>query len=378
MTLKTRARRIAAPVGAPLRRAAIGTRTRAWPPQSRLFVAGDGQDWAIADDVRQLRRVAQSLGVQVGPESWIACVRNQAIFHASQFGLFGSGWRRDGNRLGVAYLHGRPGTSGMPEFDVCYAELRARHAELDRIQVSCRSMEELVLESGVEPRKVFRIPIGVDLERFPMRRSSGERAAARRELGLPESAFVVGSFQKDGVGWGDGLEPKSIKGPDVLLAALEDLDAHVPELVVLLTGPARGYVIAGLERLRIPHRHVPAADRQRLSALYHAVDAYVVASRDEGGPKAVLEAMASGVPVVSTRVGQAADLIVPGENGQLADVEDAEALAGLLRWVADAPADELSALVRRGRETAEQTSYDALRPRWAELLSGFVAMRGGA
>jgi glycosyltransferase involved in cell wall biosynthesis len=377
MTLKARARRIAAPVGAPLRRAAIGTRTRAWPPQSRLFVAGDGQDWAIADDVRQLRRVAQSLGIQVGPESWIACVRNQAIFHASQFGLFGSGWRRDGNRLGVAYLHGRPGTPGMPEFDVCYGELRARHVELERIQVSCRSMEELVLDSGVEPRKVVRIPIGIDLERFPLRGSDEDPRTGRRDLGLPDSAFVVGSFQKDGVGWGEGLEPKLIKGPDVLLAALGRLNADVPDLAVLLTGPARGYVIAGLERLGIAYRHVTAAGRDGLAALYRALDAYVVSSRDEGGPKAVLEAMASGVPVVSTRVGQAADLIVDGENGRLADVEDAEALAALLRSVADAPTDELSALVRRGRETAEQTSYDALRPRWAELWSGFVAMEGG-
>ena len=371
--MKAGVRRIAAPVGGPLRRAVIGTRTRAWPPHSRLFVAGDGWDWAIADDARQISRVAEILGARLGHESWVACVRNQSLFHASQFGLFGSDWRRERNRIGVAYLHGRPGTPGMPEFDVCYDELRTRHHEIDRVQVSCRAMEELALSTGIEAEKVFRIPIGIDLEHFPSI-DPETRSARRQELGVPESAFVIGSFQKDGVGWGEGLEPKLIKGPDVLLDVLGRLRKPVPELAVVLTGPARGYVTAGLERLGIPYRHVSATDRESLAQVYRLLDAYLVASRDEGGPKAVLEAMASGVPLVTTRVGQAADLVVHGENGYLAEVEDAEALGTLLERVATAPQADLERLLAKGRETAEQNSYDSLRPRWAELLSGFVAM----
>jgi glycosyltransferase involved in cell wall biosynthesis len=366
-------RRVAAPVGRPLRRAVIGARMRAWAPHSRLFVAGDGQEWAIADDARQIARVAESLGARIGPESWVAGVRNQSIFHASQFGLFGSGWQKDGNRIGVAYLHGQPGTPGMPEFDVCFDELRERHPEIDRVQVSCRAMEELVLTAGIEPEKVVRIPIGIDLEHFPHGEPDA-RAAGRRKLGLPESAFVVGSFQKDGVGWGDGLEPKLIKGPDVFLDVLGRVRERVPEIFVLLTGPARGYVTAGLEWLDIPHSHVAAGDRAELAGLYRMLDAYLVASRDEGGPKAVLESMGSGVPLVSTRVGQASDLVVHGENGYLADVEDPEALAGFLAGIAAAPEADLARLRVYGRRTAEENSYTALRPRWAELLSGFVEL----
>jgi glycosyltransferase involved in cell wall biosynthesis len=364
---------VTAPVASQARRLVISWRTRSWPPHSRLFVAGDGHDWAIADDARQLRRLARALGVRVGREAWVAAVRGQSVFHASQFGLFGSGWQRRGNRIGVAYLHGRPGTPGMPEFDVCYDELRHRHEELDRVQVSSRAMHELVLEAGIDRAKVFLIPIGIDLETFPLA-GPGARSAARRSLELPESAFVVGSFQKDGVGWGEGREPKLIKGPDVLLAALERASESVPELHVLLTGPARGYVRGGLDRLGIPYRHASPAGREQLAAAYAALDAYLVASRDEGGPKAVLEAMASGVPLVSTAVGQAADLVVDGENGFLADVEDADGLAARLQRVAEAPEEERSRLVRAGRATAERTSYEALRPRWRELLSGFVAL----
>lgn len=375
--MKARARRLAAPVGRPLRKAAIGARTRGWPPYSRLFVAGDGQEWSIADDSRQISRVASSLGIRLGPERWVATVRGQSVFHASQFGLFGSGWARRENRVGVAYLHGRPGTPGMPEFDVCHDELRSRHGELDRVQVSCRAMKELVLGTGIAPDKVFRIPIGIDLEHFPLR-TPEDRTAARLRAGLPEHAFVVGSFQKDGVGWGEGREPKWIKGPDVLLEALGRLQPRVDGLAVLLTGPARGYVREGLDRLGIPHRLLRPGTREELAAAFRALDAYLVPSRDEGGPKAVLEAMASGVPLVSTRVGQAADLVRAGENGLLAEIGDAEALAGHLEWIAGAPRADVERLVLAGRETAERTSYDALRPRWAELLRGFVAMEAPA
>ena len=96
---------------------------------------------------------------------------------------------------------------------------------------------------------------------------------------------------------------------------------------MLLTGPARGYVRRELERLGIPYRHVSARSRDELARAYHALDVYLVASRQEGGPKAVLEAMAAGVPLVSTRVGQAQELVEHGIDGWLVDVEDAEGLA---------------------------------------------------
>ena len=102
MPLNTAVRR----VGAPLRGFAIGLRTQSWPAHSRLFVAGDGNEWAIADDAAELTRLAQGLGVRIGPERWIARVRNQSVFHTSQFTLIGLPFERNGNRLGVAYLHG--------------------------------------------------------------------------------------------------------------------------------------------------------------------------------------------------------------------------------------------------------------------------------
>jgi len=362
-------------VGAPLRGLAIGWRTQSWPPHSRLFVAGDGNRWAIADDASEVGKVARSLGVRVGPEPWIARVRNQSVFHTSQFSLIGLPFERRGNRLGVAYLHGSPGTPGMPEFDTCYETVRSRHGELDRVQVSNRAMEEIVLGTGIAPEKVFRIPIGVDTVRF-RRRDTAWQAEARLELGLPEAGFVVGSFQKDGVGWDEGLEPKLIKGPDVLLDVAERVAHEVPELVVLLTGPARGFVAGGLERLGVEYRHVQLPDLDAVARAYRAVDACLVTSRDEGGPKAVLESMATGVPLVTTRVGQAADLVRDAENGWLRDVGDNEGLAAAVVGVAQASQAELEPVLAAARETAVSCSWEALRPRWGDLFKGFVAMEG--
>jgi glycosyltransferase involved in cell wall biosynthesis len=366
-------RRLVAPIVRPLRRAAVGLRTREWHHHSHLFVEVDAGGWVLGYEARQLERTARILGVKLAPRSWIKGVSNQSIFHLSQFTLLLHDMERRGNRLGVAYFHGRPGTPGMPEFDACYEAFRRRHAEIDRVQVTNGPMEEILLEAGIAAEKLHRIPIGIDLETFRPR-TPERRAAAREALDLPESAFVVGSFQKDGVGWGDGLEPKLIKGPDVLLATAERLRERVPELMFLLTGPSRGFVRQGLERLGVPHRHAQLPDVDSVARAYDAIDVCLVTSRDEGGPRAVLEAMAIGVPLVTTRVGQAGDLVQHGANGWMVEVEEVDGLVDWTAHVRDAPAAELEQVRRRGHATAEASSYEALRPRWRELFRGFVAL----
>ena len=360
-------------LGRPLRRAAVGLRTRSWPAHSRLFLAYDVEGWVLEYEARQLERTARALGVEIGPAGWVKGVDRQSIFHLSQFTLLLHDFERRENRLGFAYFHGRPGTPGMPEFDACFETLRQRHAEIDRVQVTSSAMQELILETGIAAEKLHRIPIGIDTGVFRPR-TPQSRSEARRGLGLPESAFVVGSFQKDGVGWRDGLEPKLIKGPDVLLGVAERLRERVPELVVLLTGPSRGYVRAGLERLGVPHRHALLPSIDAVSQAYEAIDVCLVTSRDEGGPRAVLESMATEVPLVTTRVGQALDLVRHEENGWIVDVEDVD---GLVEWtvhVAEAAVGELAGPLAAGRITADANAYEALRPRWRELFKGFVAM----
>src|SRR6185369_16601558 len=120
-----------------------------------------------------------------------------------------------------------------------------------------------------------------------------------------------------------------------------------------------------------PYRHDYVADYPELWRLYHALDLYLVTSRQEGGPKAVLESMACGVPLVTTRVGQAMDLVRHGVNGWLADVDDVEALS---HWAGEvlsgaAPLDDV---IAAGSATAQAHTYEAQRGLWRAFFDGFV------
>jgi glycosyltransferase involved in cell wall biosynthesis len=355
---------------APLARGFVHTRTRAWPSHSRLFAVGERTTWSVDEDARHLEATARRLGYDVAASRWARFATDQAVFLTSHFEALQPRWMQSTHRLATAYLHGRPGTPGYPEFDRAYDALCSAPDRFARIQVTHDEMRDLVLEAGVEPSAVHVIPIGIDIEHFPLV-TTEYRAAARATLDLPADAFVVGSFQKDGVGWGDGLEPKLVKGPDTLVAALERVAAEIPELYVLLTGPARGYVRMELERQGIEHRHMVAQSRRELATAYHALNAYVVASRQEGGPKGVLESLAAGVALISTRVGQAPIIVRDGQTGLLVDVDDVEAIAtAVLRLHDDSGLRE--SFRTSGRTTAEQYMYERLDPAWAGLLEGFV------
>jgi len=316
--------------------------------------------------------IARRLRIDVARRWPPTAARRQSVFYGSHFTLFDQrSLESSSNRLATTYFHGRPGTPGMPEFDHAYEVLRRNHERLDRVQVSHGELETLVLSTGIEPSKVFRIPIAVEPTYFAPHTPQA-RTEARRAFGLPEGAFVVGSFQKDGVGWDEGCEPKLIKGPDVLVRALAELHRAIPDLHVLLSGPARGYVKAGLDREGIPYVHHFVTRYEKIGSLYAAIDAYLVPARQEGGPKGVLEAMAAGVPLVSTRVGQAVDLVRDGENGWLVDVEDVSGLAGRLAAIADGAVD-VTAVAQAGIATAAANSYEAQLPLWRAFFDGFVS-----
>ena len=343
--------------------------TRGWPPYSRLLLMSDTPAWVLAYEMEQIGGLARQLGVATADATLWPYVSHQCVFYGSHFSLLlGEQWRQP-NRLAMAYLHGKPGT-GVEEFDRAYDVLRRQHGRIDRVQTTHSEMHRIVLGSGIAAEKVFLIPLAVDPAIFPPV-TPAARAAARRRFGIPEHARVVGSFQKDGVGWGEGDQPKLVKGPDVFLSVVDQLRREVPDLFVLLSGPARGYVKAGLRKLGVPFAHEYIEDPRGLAPLYHAIDLYVVSSRQEGGPKAILESMSAGVPVVTTRVGQAMDLVMHGVNGWMVDVDDG---GGLARWsreilTSGAPPAVLAA----AQGTASANSYAAQLALWRPFFDGFVS-----
>jgi len=344
-----------------------------WQPHSRLILVSDTASWVIDEEMRAISSVATSLGIKVAEPCWERGSRQQSIFYGSQFYLLSDDWLHSSHRIGVAYFHGKPGT-GIPEFNELFNKVKRHHDRLARIQVSHSEMRDILLTTGIAPAKLHLIPIGINLSLFKPQTAELKRQF-RNKYDIPQSATVVGSFQKDGVGWGDGLEPKLIKGPDTFVNAMAALKARIPELYVVLSGPARGYVKAGLEKHGIPYRHFNLPRYADIGELFQTLDLYMITSRQEGGPKAVLESMASGIPLVTTRVGQAMDMVRHGENGWMTDVDDVEGLVHWAQWSL-AHSEERTRTVSAGLSTAAENEYSQQAPLWKKFLNGFVSDRG--
>lgn len=340
-----------------------------WRDHSRLILFGDESGWVLDEEMRDLRSICRRIGIPTVSGGWERVTNRQCVFYASQFILMNLPENRN-HRKCVAYFHGKPGT-GPEEFDRVFENLCRTKDDWARIQVSHSEMREVVLSSGIEPERVHVIPIGIRLDRFSMATPESRRRI-RDQLDIPESAFVAGSFQKDGCGWGEGLEPKLIKGPDVLVEVLKRLKKIIPELFVLLCGPARGYVKQGLTEADIPFRHLFVKNYEEIPPLYHALDVCLVTSRQEGGPKAVLESMASGVPLVTTRVGQAMDLVQSDKNGFMVDVEDVDGLVHSVEQVLSMDGEALSNLLQVGRATAEAHAWARQGDLWQRFFDGVV------
>lgn len=259
------------------------------------------------------------------------------IVHYGALGTFlGSlkGVRLQNNTNVVTVFHGDPNDKRF-SFGESFRKLLEQKESIARLVVSNKIMHKRFVELGFPQEKIARVPLGVDLSVFRPG-TEKQKENMRERLGIPKDAFCIGSFHKDGNGWDEGLSPKLIKGPDILLETLGKLQG-MPNVFVLLTGPSRGYVIRGLKELGVSYAHQMVEKYEELPNYFHALDAYIVPSREEGGPKGVLEALACGAPLVSTKVGMAPDVIQHGENGLLADIEDAETLAEHLVHLSENP-----------------------------------------
>lgn len=327
-------------------------------PYSSLFIVGDNADWAIDEEAKALANIASKLGLRAQriKKAWLNLP--QIVHYASQFSILDPKIYKTRHRISVDYFHGRP--EDGESYRKCWETLRDRK-EITRIRVSNTLMAERLKNFGVSSEKIYRIPIGVDLNLFPPK-TKEKQAAARSKFGLPQEAVVIGSFQKDGVGWGEGNEPKLIKGPDIFIDVIKKLKEQVPNLWVLLSGPSRGFVINSLKALSVPFVYKRLDKYEEVSELYDTLDLYLITSREEGGPKSCLEAMAKGVPLVTTEVGQVKDLVRDGENAIMAQL-DAGKLAELSeKLLKDASLKER--LVQNGFHTAEQNSLEAQLPLW--------------
>jgi glycosyltransferase involved in cell wall biosynthesis len=168
-----------------------------------------------------------------------------------------------------------------------------------RVIVPSRKLERIALETWrLAPDKVACVPNGVRIERFPARDGN---PALRRELGIPEDAPVIGFCG----------HLREVKNPERFLKACARVDPELGAHVVLL---GDGELRAGLERLAagtatLFGRVHFAGHRADPSPWYRAMDVFCMSSDSEQMPVAMVEAMASALPVVSTDVGDVREML---------------------------------------------------------------------
>lgn len=194
---------------------------------------------------------------------------------------------------------------------------------LDRALVVVSESARRVLPRSLRP--VARVVVhGVDLGRSD--RVRGERTELRQQLraefAIPPDELVVLTVAN--------LRPE--KGYDVLLDATRRvLDAGVPARVLAVgRGPLRHELEERSRALGLGDRFLFAGPRADALELMGGSDVFVLASRQEGLPVALMEACSLGLPVVATRVGELPRLLTDGRDALVVPPEDADALAGAL------------------------------------------------
>lgn len=214
---------------------------------------------------------------------------------------------------------------------------------------------------GVRPERITRIVNGVDAVRFRPR--TGDREAFAGSPFNASGLCVIGTVGR----------LQAIKDQRNLVHAFARLRAARPReaprlrLMIVGDGPLREALEAEVAALGLRDTTWFAGERGDVPEAMRALDVFVLPSRAEGISNTILEAMASGRPVVATDVGGNGELVVPGETGALVRAADPAALADALVPYVSEPA-RADAHGRAGRRRAEaRFSIDAMVAQYANL-----------
>jgi sugar transferase (PEP-CTERM/EpsH1 system associated) len=167
----------------------------------------------------------------------------------------------------------------------------------------------------VAPGKVAVVPNGIDVDRF----ARAEPADPGDGLGIQPGARVIGTVGR----------LTEIKRQDLLIRAFARVAARHPAARLLLVGdgPLRNALETLTTTLGVGDRVTFAGYRDRPERFLRLMDVFALTSRSEGMPLAILEAWASGLPVVASRVGGVPEVVADGRTGLLFPPGDEAALA---------------------------------------------------
>jgi glycosyltransferase involved in cell wall biosynthesis len=291
-----------------------------------------------------------------GAADWLASEIRPHIFHSFSY-------RRDDRDTTAASLAGVPvivtSRHNMRPWDT---DNRVQPWETARNDVttmivanSYRVAEHCLTVEQAPPEKIRVIQNGV---RIPEPAFTNETASEMLVIGS------VGNLRK-------------VKGYEVLLKAAAIAARRSGKFHVVICGADYGE-LAGLRRLRaelgLDERVTFAGSRLDLDPIYAALDLYVQSSHSEGMPTAILEAMARGLPVVTTSAGGCAEAVIDGETGYVTEPGDADALGAAMMRLMEDCALRLNMGAAGRRRAIAHFSVDRVIREFCELYSSLHAL----
>jgi glycosyltransferase involved in cell wall biosynthesis len=235
------------------------------------------------------------------------------------------------------------------------------------VAVSPEVRDELVA-LGVAPASKFRvIRLGIELDNR-VSSDAAARTETRRVMGITAEQFVVGWIGR----------MIGVKRPDVVLRSFRALRDEGIDAVLCMVGdgPDREPVEELAVELGIVRHCLFPGYQEDVGPFFSAFDVFVLPSGNEGTPVTAIEALASGCPVVATRVGGVPDVVADGEDGFLVAPAAVEELATRLAQLARDP-DLRARMGAAGRERMEtRYSVDRLIDDVDRLYRDLLAAKG--
>ena len=223
-------------------------------------------------------------------------------------------------------------------------------------------IEEGLVRDGFEVSKIERIPNFIDPHLFTPA-SPGMRRRIKAELGVGTAPLVTFSGR---------FIPR--KGINYLLEAWREVidECSEAKLLLLGDGPLLGEMEHMASTLGIADSVIFQGHVRQVADFLRGTDVFVLPSLQEGMPNSLLEAMACGLPVVSTRIGGGVDIISSGDNGILVKPGDPKDLAlGIVNILKDK--EYATSLAARGLQTVRESySLDSIIPRYLALYERIV------
>ena len=183
---------------------------------------------------------------------------------------------------------------------------------------------QVVKQAGADPARVSSVPTGVDPDRF----KPGDSIENRRRLGLDPDKHYIGIV----------ATLRSWKGHLYLLDAFTELDAAGWNLLIVGGGPMRENIEARVGELGIAGRTILAGQQRNPEDWLRAMDIFCLPSyANEGVPQAMLQAMFTALPIITTPVGAILEAVSDGETALVVPARDAPGLADALRRLVQAP-----------------------------------------